>query len=333
MRTRNVAPSPTSTTGVLHPVDGLRHIEMRARITYDDAGRPVASLGVVIDVTDRRTIEAELQASEEMLRLSLEAGRIGSYRQDHAAGVLICGAETRRMHGFPAGDLPITLAAWRATLLPEDRERVGAELAATYAEQRSVAAFEYRILHPSDGVRHIETRSRITYAADGKPNGSIGVAIDVTDRRLADARIRHLAQHDALTELPNRSLFRVRLEEALARARRGERFAVCCLDLDHFKDINDTLGHPIGDALLRAVSDRLTAAARPTDTVARLGGDEFAIIQSAIEQPNDATALAQRLIVAITVPFDIEGHHVVTGASIGISLAPDDGLDADLAAA
>lgn len=139
------------------------------------------------------------------------------------------------MHGLPAGDVPITLAAGRATLLPEERERVGAELAAAaYAEQRSVTAFEYRILHPSDGVRHIETRSRITYATAGKPTGSIGVAIDVPTSGWPKPD-RHLAQHDTLTELPNRSLFQARLEAALMRARRGERFAVCCLDLDHFK--------------------------------------------------------------------------------------------------
>ncbi|MEJ0047161.1 MAG: EAL domain-containing protein [Rhodospirillales bacterium] len=186
-----------------------------------------------------------------------------------------------------------------------------------------------RYHHPLEGIRHIETRSRIEYDETGQPVGSVGVAIDVTERRAAEARISHLAHHDPLTDLPNRSLFRIRLDEALARARRGQAFAVLCLDLDHFKYVNDTLGHPIGDALLQAVTRRLRIAVRPTDTVARLGGDEFAIIQSDRARAADTTSLAARVIAAIAAPFDIEGHRIVIGTSIGISTAPDDALDAD----
>ena len=152
---------------------------------------------------------------------------------------------------------------------------------------------------------------------------------DVTEQRHAEAQITHMAHHDKLTGLPNRVLFHERLAEATARARRGEKFAVLCLDLDHFKAVNDTLGHPVGDALLRAVTERLQAELRETDTVARLGGDEFAVLQVSVEQPRDATALARRLIESIGVPYEVCGHQVVVGTSIGIALAPDDAEDPD----
>ena len=133
---------------------------------------------------------------------------------------------------------------------------------------------------------------------------------DVTLRRKADAKIAHMAHHDALTDLPNRLLFRERLEQALVMARRGAGCALLCLDLDHFKLVNDTLGHPIGDGLLREAADRLLACVREEDTVARLGGDEFAIIQVDTKRPDDVVVLADRILTAFQEPFDIDGHQI-----------------------
>jgi diguanylate cyclase (GGDEF)-like protein/PAS domain S-box-containing protein len=165
---------------------------------------------------------------------------------------------------------------------------------------------------------------------DGQ-RGALIALIDVTERRQAEASVVHMAHHDALTGLANRVLFRQRLDEALARMRRqDEGLAVHCLDLDHFKEVNDTLGHPIGDSLLRAVSERLLQCARETDTVARLGGDEFAIIQDAIKSPEQVSALAIRILDAIHRPYFIEGHDVVVNVSVGIALAPSDGQDPDV---
>jgi len=161
--------------------------------------------------------------------------------------------------------------------------------------------------------------------ADG---GSLSTHEDITARRQAEAQIAHMAHYDALTDLPNRVLFREHLVKALESADRGK-LAVLCVDLDRFKAVNDTLGHPIGDALLRAVGDRLQTSARPTDLVARLGGDEFALVQTGTEQPSGATALATRLIDEIAKPFELDGHQVLIGASVGISIAPNDGSDPD----
>jgi len=152
---------------------------------------------------------------------------------------------------------------------------------------------------------------------------------DITERQRTEERIVHMARHDALTDLPNRVLLRERLEHELKRVKRGEMLAVLCLDLDRFKSVNDTLGHPIGDELLKVVSDRLRACTREPDTIARLGGDEFAIIMTAIQQPTDAAALARRIRESIVKPFHIDGHQIIVDISIGISVAPIDAATPD----
>ena len=152
---------------------------------------------------------------------------------------------------------------------------------------------------------------------------------DITERRRAEQQIAHMARHDALTDLPNRVLFRERLAEALAGVQRGERLAVLYLDLDHFKSVNDTLGHQIGDELLKAVAGRLRNCVRDVDTVARVGGDEFAIIQVGIEKPVDVAMLARRVGEAVRAPYDLAGHAVIVDTSIGIAIAPSDGTEPD----
>jgi diguanylate cyclase (GGDEF)-like protein len=149
----------------------------------------------------------------------------------------------------------------------------------------------------------------------------------MTEYRRIEARVAHMAHHDILTELPNRTLLRERMERALDGGRNGRSLAVLCLDLDRFKDINDTLGHPVGDALLKAVGARLLACVEDGDTVARVGGDDFSIVQLASDQPVAATALANRIIAAIGEPFDLDSHQVTVGTSIGIAVAPGDGSD------
>ena len=138
---------------------------------------------------------------------------------------------------------------------------------------------------------------------------------DITERRRAEEKIAHMARHDALTDLPNRVLLHERLEHELKRVKRGECLAVLCLDLDHFKSVNDTLGHPIGDELLKVVADRLRHCTREPDTIARLGGDEFAIIMTAMGQPSDAATLSRRVRDSVTKPYDLDGHRVVIDIS------------------
>jgi diguanylate cyclase (GGDEF)-like protein len=156
--------------------------------------------------------------------------------------------------------------------------------------------------------------------------GVIRTYTDVTERKRNEDQIAHLLRHDDLTRLANRTLLKERIEHASARLQRQhEGFALFCLDLDGFKAVNDSCGHPAGDALLQAVADRLSACARETDTVARLGGDEFSILQSVLNRDDDAEILAQRILKAVAAPYDVGGYRMVIGISIGIAVAPRDG--------
>jgi diguanylate cyclase (GGDEF)-like protein len=159
--------------------------------------------------------------------------------------------------------------------------------------------------------------------------GWVATFEDITDWQAAQAQISHMARHDALTDLPNRTLFREKLEEALQHARRNDHVAVLFLDLDHFKSINDSLGHPIGDDLLKAVAGRLADCVRESDTIGRLGGDEFAIVQVGSDPQLSPTSLANRLIEVIGAPYDIQGHQITISVSIGIAVTPNDGSEPD----
>ena len=154
--------------------------------------------------------------------------------------------------------------------------------------------------------------------------------MDITERKRAESRLAFMAQHDGLTGLPNRILLRQRLDELLGHTKRsGEKVAVLFLDLDNFKAINDTMGHGVGDKLLKGVTKRLRSSLREEDAIARLGSDEFAIVQSGIERPEDVALLARRLIEAVSEPFIFEGNTILSGASIGIAIAPGDGDEAE----
>lgn len=183
--------------------------------------------------------------------------------------------------------------------------------------------------HQIDVVEQEDGRT-IEILFDPLPGGGwVATHEDITARRQAEARVAYTASHDSLTDLPNRTLFHARLEIALGGVAKGISLAVHGLDLDRFKDVNDTLGHPIGDALLQEVARRLQADLREGDLVARLGGDEFAIIQMNLDRPEASGDLAQRLIQTVGAPYLIDGHHIVIGASVGVTIAPTDGVNVD----
>jgi diguanylate cyclase (GGDEF)-like protein len=157
----------------------------------------------------------------------------------------------------------------------------------------------------------------------------LNVVEDVTERRAADEKIAHLAHYDSLTDLPNRVLFRERIERELEQTSECRQFALFYIDIDEFKGINDSLGHHIGDELLKTVASRIRGCIRDTDLIARLGGDEFAVVQTAVGSVEEAADLVQRIHEAIRQPYQCLGHQLSTDASIGIAMAPQDGTDHD----
>jgi diguanylate cyclase (GGDEF)-like protein len=166
--------------------------------------------------------------------------------------------------------------------------------------------------------------------AKGKVVNRIGIFSDITQSRAEQETVVHHAQHDFLTNLPNRLLFRDRFKQHLAMAKRHEKkFAVIYIDLDRFKPVNDTFGHQVGDQLLVAVAERLKAQVREVDTVSRFGGDEFSILLSEVMSRKDVTTLAEKILLALNQPFLLDGHTINISGSLGIAVYPDDGRDMD----
>ena len=244
---------------------------------------------------------------------------------DHAGRLLVANQRMYGMFGMPDGALMPGMTYREVTDRVIEAGQVTAE------DMENMRGRRAGLIARNERVSTIwELASGRVFNVTHQPmdDGWLATFEDITERRRTEARMAHLAHHDALTDLPNRVLFRKRLEDALTSARRGEGLALLCLDLDQFKAVNDTLGHPVGDLLLRAVAVRLVERTRETDIVARLGGDEFAVVQS-IDRPSEAAGLADRLIEMFDTPFEVAGHQIVIGTSIGIAFAPQDGVDGD----
>jgi diguanylate cyclase (GGDEF)-like protein len=202
-----------------------------------------------------------------------------------------------------------------------------------YSAERIALQFETHLAERSTGHIITETEDGRTFSFTFQPmenGGSVILVEDITERKNAEAKISHMARYDALTGLPNRTFFRDQIDKMLAITRHnGKSCAVLFIDLDQFKQVNDTLGHPCGDQLLCAVSDRLRKIIRGSDIVARFGGDEFVVFQSPIRHPREASSLARNIVKQLEEPYDIDGHRVVVGASIGIAITPNETISAD----
>lgn len=201
------------------------------------------------------------------------------------------------------------------------------EAAEDYINHRLTVA---RANHFATDIRELNDGRVIATVHQPMPDGGwVATLEDITAQRRLEARIAHLAHHDPLTDLANRTLLYQNLQDALARPAKGNSLAVLCLDLDRFKPVNDVLGHAVGDALLQAVASRLRNCVRPTDTVARIGGDEFVVLMLAQNPVQEATALAARLLATLNATYELHGRQVVIGTSVGIAISPAHGRDPD----
>jgi diguanylate cyclase (GGDEF)-like protein/PAS domain S-box-containing protein len=289
------------------------------------------------DITERQKLTAQLEAQHGLLKEQEEQLRQQNVRLDAALSnmvqglamfdadcrLVLCNRRYLQIYGLkpeqvtPGVPLRQIIEQRIANGLQADRSPD--ELVDAMLRRRNEGSFEQFDSQLSDG-RCIAIA--VQPMADG---GTVTTHQDITEQRRSEAKIEHMALHDALTGLPNRALLNERLEHAIARGRRGEMVAAHLLDLDHFKTVNDTLGHPAGDKLLQMVAERLRPLVREADTVARMGGDEFAVVQVGIAEPADATSLALRVIDAVGAPYEIDSQLVVVGVSVGIAIGPNDG--------
>jgi diguanylate cyclase (GGDEF)-like protein/PAS domain S-box-containing protein len=293
-----------------------------------DDGQPKYLISVIEDVTERHEIQKERDRNKEFLDQIIEnvPAIIFVKRASDRRYVLVNRAG-EKFWGVSRADI---LGKTSYEVFSKDEaDRITARDDELLQSNQPI--FDERQMDAaSGGVRSIFSRRLTIQGEDGNAQYLLGVVEDVTERKHAEEQIAHLAHYDALTDLPNRVLLRERLEQELSFVRRGGQLAVLYLDLDHFKSVNDTLGHSTGDELLKAVTGRLRGCLRDADIFARLGGDEFAIVQTGLQQPTAAAVLAQRLRDEITrTSYELNGHQVVVDISIGIALSPNDGTDVD----
>ncbi|MCI0530120.1 MAG: diguanylate cyclase, partial [Nitrospira sp.] len=275
----------------------------------------------------RKSLEA-LRESEQRFRQMLENIQLAAVGVDAQGNITSCNNYLLNLTGWRREQ--VLGQNWFETFIPlEFREEMKRAFQKTIASRTSPARVE-REIQTKRGERHlISWSSTLLQDSQGNVIGLTSVGEDITARRNAEEKIHHLAYYDVLTSLPNRILFRDRLVLELAHVHRSEKMlAVIFLDLDHFKVINDTLGHAMGDRLLQHVADRLTGCLREGDTVSRMGGDEFTLLLPQINHVEDAAAIARKILETFKPSFHFEGHELHITPSIGIALYPNDGEDA-----
>jgi diguanylate cyclase (GGDEF)-like protein/PAS domain S-box-containing protein len=291
------------------------------------AGDIVGATGTARDVTEVRLAAVALFENVERLRLAVDAVDLYYWEWDVKADTYTWGRDPAGLLGAQAAGG--THADIRKFIHPDDLDRYETSCRHTI-ETGEAHMCEFRIVSREGQVRWIAARGRIVYSGSGAPERVIGVSQDVSERKRQEDEVRYLAYHDTLTGLPNRRLLDDRLRQAVyAAQRRDGRLAVMAIDLDHFKSVNDSLGHRAGDAVLREVANRLMGCVRKADTLARQGGDEFVIMMPDLALEADCAIVAEKILRTLVPEFVVDGRGFSIGASIGISLFPGDAGDGE----
>ena len=272
---------------------------------------------------ERKSSEEALRISEERYALAISGANDGLWDWDLESDRIYYSTRWKEMIGYDEDELAVVPEEWFSRVHADDLARLKQEISDHLSGRSPHFKHEHRMRHRDGSYRWMLSRGIAVRGASGKPRRMAGSLTDIHARKMTEQQLLHDAMHDALTDLPNWALFMDRLGVAIAQCKRREdhQFAVLFLDLDRFKNINDSLGHAVGDLLLISIARRFRDFLRPGDTVARLGGDEFAILADAIESPSDTTRIAERINEELGRSFDLQGHEVFTSASIGIALS------------
>ena len=270
-----------------------------------------------------------LRESEERFRQMAESiGDVFYLADPQRQLALYVSPAFERIWHMPIAEVYEDWRAWLRYVHDDDREAVRAHLDNL---SQGELEFEFRVCPPGRDMRHVAMRVYVVRDGQGRDVRRTGVIQDITERKAQEARIEHLAYHDGLTGLPNRTMLMDRLGQALSQAQRlSQQVAVLFIDLDRFKPINDSLGHSVGDQLLREIARRLRGALRENDTVARVGGDEFQVVVCNVAGATGAARIAEKLMRALGEPFTLEGQELHVTASLGVSLFPRDGASGEL---
>jgi len=310
---------------VLRPDGERRFTKARGEGMRATDGRVLLLVGVIYDVTDQVVAERDSQWRNELLNRIAAMGRIGGFEM-MVDGELHWTDENYRIHGIEPGT-PITVESTMPHYDEESQGRMRDAMARMFAGELQEDSLEVTYYTPDERRIWLRITGRMELV-DGKPHHITGLTQDITEEREANEQIEQLAHYDTLTGLPNRFLFRRRAQDAIAAVRNGEPpLALLFLDLDRFKNVNDTLGHESGDRLLQEIAGRLRTCVRGSDLVGRLGGDEFLVLLREVARPEDAALVARKIIAAVSQPVSLGAHEAQVGCSIGIALLNDGSPD------
>ena len=276
------------------------------------------------DITALRYVEKALRESEEKYRSLFERVPIGIYRTTAEGKILDANPALVEMLGYPDKETLLRINMLDIFVHPEDREKEQALL----AEEKTLQGYEIQVLRSDGSIIWVQDTAQAIEDDNGQLLYYHGSLEDITERKRMEEAIKYMANHDALTGLPNRRLFNERIKLELAHARRdNQKLGLLLLDLDGLKTVNDTLGHNAGDQLLITLSNRLLEVLRESDTIARIGGDEFLVLLPDLDYKKDGAMIAKRILTAICQPFTYNGEIIQSSASIGIAVYPIDGED------
>lgn len=298
---------------------------LHAVVEYDQNGNPNGVLTVARDITERKRLETQMKKNDERFKEAQRIAKIGSWEVEFSTKSLIWSDEMYYIFEMEQNNQCLLYAEFLNVVHPEDREMTDSLYHESVNNKTPFEAL-HRVLMGDGRIKYIHERGENYYDTKGNPLRSIGTAQDVTEQKIIENKMAFLAQHDALTGLPNRILAKDRTEQAIAYAiRNNSKIALLFIDLDEFKTINDSLGHSDGDTMLKIVASRLEECVRATDTISRQGGDEFLVILSDVSNIDDVISVTKKIIQAFEKPFYVNSHTLSISASIGIALYPDSG--------